>query len=526
MFDILIKDPFIIDGKGRKMYRADVGISKSRIKKIGQIQITKARKFINGNGLYLSPGFVDINNHSDTYLTLFTVPNLESLLTQGITTILGGNCGSSLAPFTSADMIKSIQKWADIREINLNWLTFKEFLEELEKRKISVNFASLIGHSTLRRGVLGDEFRALKPKELEVMKELLKTALKQGAFGLSTGLAYSHAKVASTKEIIELAKIVKEYNGLYASHIRGEAEELLPAIEETIEVAEKSKVSIEISHLKAMGKKFWPNMDKAIEMIEKAHQKNLNINFDIYPYTITGSVLYILLPDWVAEGGKEMLLKRLRDKNTRAKVIKQMQQRKDYEYDKIIIAISPVDRTFIGKKITEIAQAQNISVEEAILNMLIASEGRVIIFLDTLSLDNVETGINHPLSFIGSDSAGYDLQHYRKKGDLVHPRCFGAFPRFLGIYARNKGLLSWEQAIYKITYGPAQKLGLKDRGLIKENYWADLVLFNPRTISDNATFQNPYQYSQGIEYVLVNGQIAVEKGIPTGIKAGRVLKKS
>lgn len=539
MYEVLIKNATIIDGTKNRKYRADLAISKGKIKKIGKIPAQgwsasggKAQKIIQADNLYLSPGFIDLNNHSDTYLTLFTIPSLESLLYQGITTILGGNCGSSLAPLVSAETLKSIQKWADISEINLNWLTFKEFLDELDKKKIGVNFASLVGHSTLRRGVIKDEFRTLKPKELKIIKELLRKALKQGAFGLSTGLVYSHAKVAPTKEIIELAKIVKERNGIYTSHIRGEAEELLPAVEETIEIGKKSGVSIEISHLKAMGKKFWPNMKKAIELIERASNppkgeanKKIDINFDIYPYHITGSVLYILLPDWVAEGGKTMLLKRLKDPAIKAKIIKEMQEKKHYEYDKITIASSPIDKTFIGKKIIEIAQAQEISVEEAVINMLVASEGRVISFLDTLSKDNVEMGLIHPLSFIASDGAGYNIAHYQRRKELVHPRCFGAFPRFLGMYVREKDILDWEEAIFKMTGGPAHKLGLKNRGLIKQGYWADLVLFDPRKIIDKATFENPYQYPEGIEYVLVNGQIAIEKGMYTGLKAGKVLRK-
>lgn len=518
MYDIVIKNTNIIDGLKSKKYVADVGIFKGKIKYIGSIKITKARKLINGNGLYLCPGFIDLNNHSDTYLSLFN-NSLESLLQQGITTILGGNCGSSLAPLTSGDMIKSVQKWADISEINLNWLSFEEFLNEIEKRKISVNFGSLVGHSTLRRGILGEEFRLLKKKELEIIKDLLKKALKQGAFGLSTGLAYSHAKVASKKELVELAKVVALKKGIYASHIRGEAEELLPAIQETIDIAKESGVSVEISHLKAMGKRFWPNMKKALSLIEKA-----GINFDVYPYTVTGSVLYILLPDWVAKGGKEMMLKRL--KNNKQRIIKEMQEKKDYEYDKIIISISPTDKTFIGKKITDIAKAQGVSVEQAIINMLIASQGRIITFLDTLDEYNVEMAMSHDLSFISSNGAGYDIDHYKKKGELVHPRCFGAFPRFLGKYVRNEQLLDWEDAIYKISGGPAKKMGLKDRGVIKKGNWADLVLINPRSVIDNATFVNPYQYPSGIDYVFVNGQIAVEKGSFTGIKAGRVLRKS
>jgi len=523
MYDILIKNAIIIDGTKNSKYKADVAVSDGKIKKIKrEIKNTKANIIIDADGYYLTPGFIDINNHSDTYLTLFTIPSLESLLRQGITTILGGNCGSSLAPLVSADILKTIQKWADISQINLNWLTFNEFLETLEKRKIGVNFASLVGHSTLRRGLLKDEFRELTPKELKIIAEMLKTALKQGAFGLSTGLAYSHAKIATTKEIIELAKVVKNFEGLYTSHIRGEAEELIPAVEETIEIAQKTGVSTEISHLKAMGKSFWPNMEKAIKLIEKAK----NINFDIYPYTITGSVLYILLPDWVAEGGKIMLLKRLKDPSIRAKVIQEMQEKKSYEYDKITVAVSPIDKSFIGKKIAEIAKAQNVSVEEAIINMLVISEARITVFVDTLSEENVEMGLAHRLSFIASDSTGYNINYYRDKNDLVHPRCFGAFPRFLKRYVEEKHIVSWEEAIYKITGGPAQKLGFKDRGLIKKNYWADLVLIDPNKISDRATFENPYQYPSGIEYVIVNGKIAVNKGEYTHEKAGKILRKT
>jgi len=524
MYDILIRNSTIIDGAKNNKYKADIGITEGKIKLIGRLGAIKAEVVIGADDLYAAPGFIDLNNHSDTYLTLFTIPSLESLLKQGITTILGGVCGSSLAPLVSAETLKTIQKWADIREINLNWLIFKEFLDEVSKMKLSLNFASLVGHSTIRRGILKDDWRKIKPKEMRMMKELLKSSLKEGAFGLSTGLAYSHAKIATIKEIIELAKIVKDFEGLYATHIRGEAEELIPAIEETIEVAKKTKVSTEISHLKAMGRKFWPNMAKAINLIEGA--KNVRINFDVYPYTITGSVLYILLPDWVAEGGRAMFLKRLRNPKIKAKVIQEMQERKDYEYDKITVVMSPMDKTFIGRRITEIAKSQNVSVEEAVVNMLIASEGRVITFLDTLNPDNVEAGLSHALSFIASDGAGYNLQYYFNKRELVHPRCFGAFTRFLGKYVREKQILSWEEAIYKITGGPAEKLGLKDRGLIKEGYWADLVLFNPKKIIDKATFENPYQYSGGIDYVFVNGKTAIEKGVYTGERAGRVLKKS
>lgn len=525
MHDILIKNGTIIDGTGKKDFKADIAIKKDKIKKIGHLSKIKAKTVIDAKGQYITPGFIDTHNHSDSYWTLFTAPSLEGMLRQGVTTIIGGNCGSSLAPLVGGNIVASIQKWANINEVNVNWLSMEEFLDVLEKRKIGINFGTLVGHATLRRGIIGEEFRKLKSKEIKMMERMLGDALKEGAFGMSTGLAYSHAKIAPTEEIIQLAKIVKKEQGVYVSHIRGEAEELIPAIEETISIAKKSKASTEISHLKAMGKKNWPNFSKALEMIEKANKQRININFDMYPYTATGSVLYILLPDWVAEGGKRMLIKRLKDPTTKAKVIKEMQEAKPYEYDKVIVAISPADKTFIGKRITEVAQTQDTSVEEAVVNMLIVSEGRVITFFETLNEDNVKMGLKHPLAFIASDGSGYDVNYYVKRKELLHPRCFGTFPRVLGKYVREEKLISWEKAIYKMTGGPAEKIGLKNRGVLKKGNFADITIFNPKTVIDRATFENPFQYPEGIEYVIVNGKIAVDKGKYTGEMAGKVLRK-
>ena len=526
MFDVLIKNGTVIDGTKKKGFKADVALKKDKIKKIGDLSRAKAKIVINAKGQYVAPGFVDIHNHSDSYWTLFTVPGLESMLQQGVTTIIGGNCGSSLAPLTRGQLIVSIQKWTDISGINIDWLSMGEFLDVLEKRKIGTNFGTLIGHSNMRRGIIGEEFRKLKNSEMKMMERMLKDALTDGALGFSTGLAYSHAKVASAEEIIKLVKIVEKEGKIYTTHIRGEAEELVPAIEETLSIAKKSRVSTEISHLKAMGKKNWPNFPKALEMIEKAEKRGLNINFDVYPYTTTGSVLYILLPDWVAEGGKWMLIKRLKDPSIRAKVIKEMQKTKPYEYDKVKVAISPADRTFIGRKMTEIAQTQGVSIEEAVINMLIASEGRIITFFETLNEDNLKLALKHPLAFIASDGSGYDTDYYRKKKELVHPRCFGTFPRALGKYVREEKLMNWEQAIYKMTGGPAEKIGLKNRGVLKKGNFADITVFNPKTVIDRATFENPFQYPEGIECVIINGKIAVNKGKYTGEMAGRVLRKS
>ena len=525
MYDILIKNGTVIDGTNKKGFKADIALKKDKIKKIGQLKGIKAKTVIDAKEQYVAPGFIDIHNHSDSYWTLFTAPSLESMLRQGVTTIIGGNCGSSLAPLAKGHVIVSIQKWADINEVNVDWLDMKEFLGTLEKRSIGLNFGTLVGHSTLRRGIVGEEFRKLKPKEMKMMERMLEDALDEGAFGLSTGLAYSHAKVAPTEEITSLAKVTKKKQGIHVSHIRGEGKGLIPAIEEALSIAKKAKISTEISHLKAMGKENWPKFAEAIKMIEKANKDGLNINFDAYPYAVTGSVLYILLPDWVAEGGKRMLIKRLKDPKTKARVIKEMQESRLYEYNKIIVAISPADKTFIGKKITEIARAQEASVEEAVINMLIASEGRVITFFETLNEDDVKTALKHPLGFIGSDGSGYNIDYYVKRKELLHPRCFGTFPRVLGKYVREEKLMNWEQAIYKMTGGPAEKIGLKNRGVLKKGNFADITVFDPKTVIDRATFENPFQYSEGIEYVIINGKIAVNKGKYTSEMAGKVLRK-
>lgn len=525
MYDILIKNGTIIDGSGNEKFKGDIAIKKNKIKKIGHLDKKGARTIIDAINLYIAPGFVDINNHSDSYWTLFTEPGLESMVRQGVTTIIGGNCGSSLAPLVKGSIITSIQKWININEINVNWLNLGEFLNVLEKRKIGINFGTLVGHATLRRGIVGEEFRKLKSMEIKAMGRMLKDALNDGAFGLSTGLVYSHAKVAPMEEIIKLADIVKKENCIYASHIRGEAEELIPAIKEILSLARRTGISAEISHLKAMGKKNWPNFSNAINLIEKAKRQGVNINFDVYPYTITGSVLYILLPDWVAEGGKQMLLKRLKNLNLRKKIIKEMQDKKTYEYDKVRVAISPANKTFVGKRITEIAKTQGTSIEEAIINLLIASEGRVITFFETLSENNMELALKHPLSLIASDGSGYNIDYYKKQSQLVHPRCFGAFPRVLGKYVRQKNLMSWEETIYKMTNGPAKKIGLEKRGLLKKGNFADITILDPKTIIDKATFENPFQYPQGIEYVIINGKIVINKKNYTGEKAGEVLKK-
>ena len=522
---ILIKNGTILDGSGKKRYLADIEIVDDKIKKTGNFQNKKADLEIDASGLMVAPGFIDIHTHSDSYWTLFTIPSQESFVRQGITTILGGNCGSSLAPLVEGIVISSIQKWANLNEVNVNWLKFGEFLKELEKRKLGLNFGTLVGHATLRRGLLKDEFRDPTNEEINKMRFMLEESLEEGAFGFSTGLAYSHAKISKAEEIIEILRVLKKHKVVYATHLRNEGNDLISSINEAINaVKENENIPLEISHFKLTGEENWSKFKKAIEMVEENKKTGLDINFDVYPYNSTASLLYMLLPDWSLEGGKNALLNRLKDEKTKKKIIEDLKV-KNYDYSNYTIAVLPGQKNLIGKTIREIAQKEQIHPAESLINMIMISKDRAIVFNETVSEENLELAISHPLSFISSDGSGYDSK-YSKKGELVHPRSFGSFPKVLGTYAREKKLVSLEEAIYKMSGGPAKKFGIKARGFIDKNYFADIVIFDPRNVGSNADFNNPYKYPKGIEYVLINGEIIVKKGEYSGKMAGKVLRKN
>lgn len=523
MFDIIIKNGTLIDGTGEPMYRADIGIKNDRIAKIGELHNEHGAIEIDASGKMVCPGFVDVNNHSDTYWQIFSDPFLESLVCQGITTIVGGNCGTSLAPILGPKAIESVQKWADINQTSLDWSTMEEFLDVVEKKKLSVNFATLAGHATLRRSILGDENRNLNPKEIEFLGKKLAGAMKEGALGMSSGLVYTHARNTTLDELAELAKIISKSKGVYVSHIRNEGGEFLAAVEEVIKIAQQTKAKAHISHLKVMGENNWPLMDDALNAISRANEVGLDVTFDVYPYTNTGSVLYTFLPAWVSDGGKKMMLQRLKDPSIRARVISEMKE-SGLDYSSMEIAISPLNRTLARRKIVEIAESQEKSIEDAIVDILIASEGRVIVSMEVLSEENIEKALKHPASIVATNGSGYRDDH-GKTGEVVHPRSFGTFPRILAGYVLGKRILSWEEAIRKMTGTPAQKFGLEKRGLLKEKYFADIVILDRDRIRDMATPENPYQYNKGIEAVLVNGRIALQNEDYNDGRFGTVIRR-
>lgn len=521
MFDVLIKNGIIVDGTGQASFQGDVGIKDDKIAKIGDLSNEKGDSEIDAAGRMVCPGFVDINNHSDTYWRIFSNPDLESLVYQGITTIVGGNCGTSLAPLRSPDTINSIQKWTDIRKVTVDWIDLPEFFSALSRNPLSVNFGTLIGHATLRRGFLGDSARNPTPEEMEIMEEMLKISLERGALGMSSGLVYTHARTTGEEELGRLARIIKKKSKVYTSHIRGEGGELIDSVEEAIRIAEETGVNLHVSHLKAMGESSWPLMNEALALVGKAFERGVEVSFDVYPYTNTGSVLYTLLPAWASEGGRGAMLTRLRDVSTRGRIIQEMKEGA-FDYSKIEIAISPINRTLARKKIAEIALAQNKTPEEAVVDVLLASEGQVVGSMDVLSQENVDRAVIHPLSIISSNGSGYNVSH-SESGELVHPRSFGTFPRVLRDYVRERRLLSWEEAVHKMTWKPAEKFSIPKRGRIKEGFFADLLIVDRSQVRDLATKENPFQYSKGIDFVLVNGKIILADGQFLGGRFGETI---
>lgn len=525
MYDILIKGGLVIDGSGNPAVIKDVAVTADKIAAVGDsIDEKDAKKVIDAKGKFVAPGFIDITSHSDVTWTIFDYPGQESLLAQGVTTIIAGNCGTSLAPLVSKEAIKAVQKWTDISKINTDWLTVAEFLGTLEKRKMGVNFGTMVGHGTLRRGLIGEEIRALEQQEIKKIKYLIEEAMAQGAFGLSSALAYAHEQPATQDEMANFAKAVKERGGVYKTHIRSEGKEgFLAAVNETIGLARETEIPIIVSHFKAIGRKEWPYVAKALEMIKTARAGGIKITFDVFPYLRTGSFLYQLLPRWAREGGFVKIIERLRDPAMFAKVIIDL-QKMTLHYNRIVIASCP-DTQAVGKTIREIAAKSRLTPEEVLAELLIVNEGRVVIFNRNLSAKNLVKFISFPESFVASDGAGYSLEH-QKTGNLVHPRSFGTFTHFLHHFVRDTKLVGWEEAIKKISSGPADFMGIKKRGYIKNGYFADVVVFDKEMLADFSTYSNPYAYSAGMDLVLVNGIAAIENGGFTGNLGGRVIRKA
>ncbi len=518
MYSLIIKNAQVIDGTGTPAVKADVAVEGAKIVAIAASINSSARDVVDAKGQVLAPGFIDVQNHSDSHWQLLDNPSLDSLVTQGYTTILVGNSGASLAPLLSPDALLSLQKWHTLEGANINWRSFAEFVSAMKARTYGCNVASLIGYSTLRRGLVGDRMTALTIDELEVLKAQIDESLEAGAFGVSTGLSYAHELVMSEIELYEIARVVKKHNRLLSLHIRNEGSAVVDSVREIITLAQQSEANVKIAHLKIRGSDNWQHLPAVLDELEGAWHQGTNIHFDTYPYTSTWQALYTYLPTWAIGGGRAHLLEQLRNPTQRNKIISGLIN-SETDLKNLIIASTSNRLQVTGKTIANIASGMGVSSEEALLRVVENGGSEILVFDNCLDENSVEALSTHALSFIATNGSGYNNDH---RQTLVHPRCFGSAPKFLRNVIDKKSI-PLHEAIRKLTYGPAQKIGLKDRGIIAVGAMADLVLFDPENIVDKATVSNPFQYAGGITGVWVNGQPAAMRGATTNNLTGQFL---
>lgn len=526
-YDVLILNGKIFDGAGNPWFYGDIGVFGDKIAAIGRRLYGDAKTVIDASGLAVSPGFIDMHSHSD--LGLLVDGRALSKVMQGVTLEVIGNCGGSAAPLN--DLLRAHMEKFVLPEfegaIKLEWNTMGEYFKKLEENRISLNVASYVGHSNIRACVIGFERREPRLEELEEMKNLVEEAMLDGVIGMSTGLIYPPSSYAKTEEIIELAKVVAKHCGIYSSHIRGEGETLLESVKEAVRIGEEASLPVEISHFKASEKRNWGKIRDAAKLIEDARERGVDVTADQYPYTASSTSLSALLPDWAHEGGSEKLLEKLKNSDIRGAIIEHLKRYSSLEPDywnRIVISYLSKNIDFLGKSIMEISDIWGLSPEETVIKLLIEEEIRVSHISFNMCDEDLEFAMRKPWVMVGSDGSAVSPEGVLGKGK-PHPRYYGTFPRLLGVYVREKKILALEEAIRKMCYLPAWRLGFRNRGIIREGAYADIVIFDPKIVKDNATFTDPHKFPRGIIHVLVNGVPVVFNGKYTGAKPGRVLKR-
>lgn len=534
MYDVLIRHGKIFDGTGNPWFSSDVAVEKGRVAALGDLVSASADTIIDAKDMVVCPGFIDMHSHSD--FVLLINPLAESKIRQGVTTEVIGNCGLSAAPLNDLlkeDILKTMPMLEEA-DLKLTWSTMGEYMRLLKSKGVALNVAPLVGNSNLRISFLAFENRSPTEEELEKMKKILAKAIEEGAFGMSTGLIYPPSCYADAEEIVELAKAVAQFGGIYTSHIRGEGFTLIDAVEEAIQIGERTGVPVEISHHKASGKANWGKVRQTLRMMEEARERGVDVTCDVYPYTAGSTGLDSILPPNAYEGGVEKLIERLRNPKTRKEIKEEMIRTSEEGapdtlgrpgWDSIMISYCKGHPDLEGEIIEDIAKKKGLDPFEFVFDLLIEEKASVSIVLFTMCEEDMRYVLSHSLSMIGSDSSARAPYGVLGKGK-PHPRTYGTFPRILGCYVREEGILTLESAIRKMTSLPAQKLKLRDRGLIREDMRADIVIMDPKRVIDQATYQNPHRYPEGIKYVLVNGRLVIENGEHTKALPGHVLHLS
>jgi N-acyl-D-amino-acid deacylase len=527
MDDLLIRGAHIIDGSGAPGVTGDVAVRDGRIRAVNTAPGGQAQRVIDGDGLVLAPGFIDIHTHSD--FTLPLNPLAEGKIRQGVTTEVVGNCGFSVAPALPGkaallrDYLAASAPWLDFRDTS-----FADYMDAFPD--VSVNTIMQAGHHTLRLMAMGADDRAPNDAELQHMQRMLEEALQAGALGLSSGLFTTPGGYASSDEMVALGHVLRRHGGAYSSHVRDEANRVFDAVREAIAVGETCGIHVQIAHLKLSGVDNWGGASELLGEIEAARERGVAVDCDQYPYTAATNPLRNLLPTWVQAGGMAPMLARLAEPETRQRLRQDIEAEglnnfgRIASWDDVRIAISPHQPQYAGQTIGAMARERRCDPLDAVCDYLIADQGHTRILVTSMSEDDVQAILRDSTALVGSD--GTSLAPYGVTGQgKPHPRYYGTFARILGHYVRDLGILTLPQAIYKMTGGSAKALGLVERGLIREGYWADLTLFDPQTIDATATYEEPHQYARGIQAVIVTGEVAIDAGEHTGALPGRVLRR-
>jgi N-acyl-D-amino-acid deacylase len=541
-YDIIIKNGRVIDGTGNPWMKSDVGVLDGKISSVCELDTSHAEHVINASGLIVTPGFIDIHTHSD--LTLLINPKAESKVRQGVTTEVLGNCGTSPAP-TSETTLELLKKtWgSEADEVDWDWKTFGDYLTRIDDQGIALNVIGLVGHGTVRIAVMGVDNRAPSGEELAEMKELVYRSMVQGAFGMSSGLVYLPGSFATTDELVELCTVVADFGGLYTSHIRGERETIVDALKEAIEIAERSGVRLQVSHncpkYGAHGK-----FEEMSQLYADARKRGVDLTIDNDAHTDFNPQLIQVLPQWAQAGGDKAAAERLRDSELRNRIKQEALDDKlpgpgyaglvkHGRWDRIFLFHAVKNESLIGKSFEEIASLRGQEPMDVYLDIIIEEEGNTSALFNYIEEEDIKAVLRHPLMMVCSD--GNAVAPYGALGRIqgYWPCSYGEYPYILQRYVREERVLTLQEAIRKMTSFPAQKLGLRDRGQIREGMWADMVVFNFEKIRDRATCRFPYtfplpnyphRYPEGIEHVIVNGQIVIEEAEHTGALAGQVLK--
>jgi N-acyl-D-amino-acid deacylase len=526
-FDIIIRGGTVYNGSGKRSRRADVGVLGDRIAAIGDLGQAEARTVIDASGLAVAPGFIDIHTHSEFFSLL--APGAESKVTSGVTTELLGNCGGSAFPLRGEAKERSQETYSDYG-LRIDWEDIDGYFTYAGEVGCSVNRASLTGHGTLRALTVGYDDKPPTRTQMEQMKRELADCLERGSVGLSSGLIYPPGCYARTEELIELARVAAGYDALYASHVRGEGTTGVAAIAEHLRISREAGIRSEIAHIKCAGQANWGNLPRYLELITEAQAQGVDVAADRYPYVASSTSLASVFPEWLHAGGIEAELGRLRDPATREQLRQAIRDQhgageEDYWQSVLVSYVSCAERKHLeGLRVAEVGERVGKAPVDAVMDLLLAERSKVSAIFFSMSEENLKQIYSWPFVMIGSD-AGVRSSEGPTRAGKPHPRSFGTPARFLGRYVREAKVVSLSEGVRKLTSLPAERIGLRKRGWLKKGYFADIVVFDPETVADRATFADPFQYSVGFAEVLVNGVAVIRAGRHTGARPGRILRR-